>query len=226
MTKAQIETFINSNSESSIQDFFDKLMYKLESIKSENIKTQLWLLVLIIIYYGIDLELFSEINLGTFSLKTDQQVIKLIVPLMFNYFLLQLAAINTQRGLIIKNIRQIGAYLYKFKNDVFEESMYSHSFLLVIMPFSVAEEVQSKYLDKGKTGFLTGLLTLPLIAIIFLPLIFPVLAIIDMISDLWSLNIFNKLICFLTIWLFIVTVYYYIKLIIKSTTDVRKDFSK
>ncbi|WP_034893755.1 hypothetical protein [Gillisia sp. Hel_I_29] len=228
MNKVQTEKFLDSNSSSIeiIRDYFDKLLSKLESLKSENIKTQMWLLALIMIYYGIDLKLFSEINLGTFSISTNQEIIKLLIPLIFNYFFLQFAAINSQRGTIISNIRQIGGYIYNTKNDIFEESMYSKSFLLGIMPFSIAEEVQSKYLDKGKLKIDTILLTIPLIAIMVIPIIFPVLAIIDLLDAQWSLNWFSKIITVLTIWLFLVTIFYYVRLIIKSVADVKQDFSK
>jgi len=226
MNKEQTEKFIDSNSIECNRDYFDKLLNKLESVKSENIKTQIWLLALIIVYYGVDLKLFTEINLGTFSISTNQEIIKLLVPLIFNYFFLQFAAINSQRGMIISNIRQIGAYIYNTKNDIYEDSMYSKSFLLGIMPFSIAEEVQSKYLDKGKLKIDAILLTIPLIAIIFLPIIFPVLAIINLLDAQWSLNWFNKIITVLTIWLFLVTIFYYVRLILKTVADVKQDFSK
>ena len=224
MNKEETKKFLNSNLPENIQDYFDKLLNKLQSLKTENIKTQIWLLALIIIYYGIDLKLFSEINLGTISISTNQEIIKLLVPLIFNYFFLQFAAINSQRGMIISNIRQIGAHIYNTKNDIFEESMYSKSFLLGIMPFSLAEEVQSKYLNKGKLKIDAYLFTIPLIAILFIPLVFPIMAIINLFNEQWSLNWFNKTITILTIWLFLVTIFYYVRLIIKSVTDVKKDF--
>ena len=224
MNKEETQKFLNSNPPENIQDYFDKLLEKLKSLKTENIKTQIWLLALIIIYYGVDLKLFSEINLGTFSISTNQEIIKLLVPLIFNYFFLQFAAINSQRGMIISNIRQIGAHIYKTKNDIFEESMYSKSFLLGIMPFSLAEEVQSKYLNKGKLKIDAYLFTIPLIAIMFIPLVFPVMAIFNLFTEQWSLNWFNKIITLLTIWLFLVTIFYYVRLIIRSVADVKRDF--
>lgn len=224
MNKEQTQKFLNSNPSENIQDYFDKLLNKLESLKSENIKTQIWLLALIIIYYGVDLKLFSEINLGTFAISTNQEIIKLLVPLIFNYFFLQFAAINSQRGTIIISFRQIGAHIYKTKNDIFEESMYSKSFLLGIMPFSLAEEVQSKYLDEGKLKIDSYLLIIPLIAIMLIPLVFPLIAIFNLFNEQWSSNWFNKIITILTIWLFLVTIFYYVRLIIKNVADVKRDF--
>lgn len=57
MTENKIENFIDSNTDELNKNYLDKLLEKLIAIKSENTKIQLWMIILVIIYYGLDFQL-------------------------------------------------------------------------------------------------------------------------------------------------------------------------
>ena len=117
MRKDEIVNFIQTNNEADIKDYFYKLVEKLEGIKKENNKIQIWLLILVFIHFGIDFNFFEELNIGPVNLKTDNDFIKLFIPLVFTFMLLQFATLNAQRAVIISNIREIGARLFNLNTN-------------------------------------------------------------------------------------------------------------
>jgi len=212
MNKKEILNFIDSNNDENIKDYFYKLIEKLDGIKRENNKIQIWLVVLVFIHFGIDFDFFKEINLGPVNLKTDNHFIKLFIPIVFTFMLLQFATLNSQRAIIISNIREIGTKLFNLETNLAEKSMYSNKFLRTLMPFSMSEEVNDKFLQNGNIGFITFILTLPLFLLLSTPFIYEYIAIKDHLLNFWGKNWFENLIIILNIWLLIVVFGYYIKL--------------
>lgn len=223
MTQDEIEKFISKNTEENVKYYFDRLIQNLQLIKNENYRIQIWMLLVVGIYFSIDFKILTELNLGPVRLTTDNKFVKLFTPLVFTYLLMQFATINSQRTLIIKNIRMFGSTIFNIERNIVESSMYSNSFLQLIMPFSISEEIYAKFMNNGKIGCITSLLTLPLFLIMFAPLYFEYLSIINL-FDFWYDGWFDKSIIILTIWLILVIIGYYIKLIISSTKETNADF--
>ncbi|TAJ11951.1 hypothetical protein DMA11_14715 [Marinilabiliaceae bacterium JC017] len=222
MTKKEIETFIAINKEDDIKSFFDKLLTKLDASNRSNDKILIWMAFLIFIYFSIDLDIFSQLKLGPIVL-TDNSFIKLFTPLIFNYLLLKFVTLNAHRSLIINNIRQIGGRFYNLKEGVDENATYSNAFLQIIMPFSLWEEVNSKYMNKGKTGCLTFLMISPLFILLFAPLIFEYIIIRDLIVDFWQISWVQKTVTITTIWIFLAVIIYYIKAVKIKMTENQTD---
>lgn len=91
------------------------------------------------------------------------------------------------------------------------------------MPFSLAEETQSKYL--GNNNWVTSILSISLFLIFISPLLFEYYAIKNLILNNEA-NWFNIIIIAFTIWLVIVIICYYFKLIILSVKEVKQDFKR
>ena len=223
MTEKKIENFIDSNDEDLNKDYLDKLLEKLKTVKSENNKIQLWMIILVVIYYGLDFQLISDLNYGPLNIKSDHEFIRLFIPPLFTYFLLQFATLNAQRGALIKSVRVFGRKIYKLENNIKEKSFYSNEFLHLIMPFSLAEETQNKYL--GDNNWFTTILSIPLFLIFISPLIFEYYAIKNLILNNEA-NLLNITIIGFTIWLVIVIIGYYFKLIRLSMREVKQDFKR
>jgi hypothetical protein len=221
MKKEEILNFIESNDEDDIKNYFYKLIEKLEGIKKENNKIQIWLIVLVFIHFGIEFNFFKELNVGPVNLQTDNHFIKLFIPLVFTFMLLQFATLNAQRAVIINNIREIGTRLFSLDTNEAEKSMYSNKFLRTIMPFSLSEEVNEKFLQNGKVGIITVILTLPLFLLLFTPFIYEYIAIKDHIVNFWGINWFENLLIIMNIWLLIVVFAYYIKLFIIAFKEAK-----
>lgn len=222
MIKKQIIDFIDSNEEEKVKDYFYKLLAKLESIKIENHKIQIWLLVLVVIHFGIDFNFFKNIDLGFINVETNNHFLKLFIPIVFNFMLLQFATLNAQRAIVIDNIREVGSHYLKLESNQVEKSFYSNIVLRSVMPFSLSEEVNDKFFHNGKVGVLTTILTLPLFLIFPAPFVYQYFAIKDQILNFWGINWFQNLVIILNIWLLLVVITYYIKLFSKAIKEARK----
>jgi hypothetical protein len=212
MTKEEIDKFIENNTEEDIKTFFDKLIINLEVSNRSNDKILIWLTLLIFIYFSVDLKIFSQLKLGPLVL-TDSSFIKLFIPLVFTYLLLKFMTLNTHRSLIIMNVRQIGGFLFSLNEGISEDSIYSNSFLQIIMPFSFWEEISSKYMRKGNVGCLTLLMILPVFSLVFVPFIFEYIIIRDLFVDFWEIGWVQKAVTVSTIWMFLAVIIYYVKLV-------------
>ncbi|WP_100613306.1 hypothetical protein [Confluentibacter citreus] len=222
MSKKQIVDFIKSNGEDKIKDYFYKLLEKLESVKSENHKIQLWLLVLVIIHFGIDFNFFNNIDLGFISLETNNHFLKLCIPIIFTFMLLQFATLNVQRAIVIDNIREIGIRYFKLEPSLVEKSFYSNIVLRSVMPFSLSEEINEKFFHNGKVGILTTILTWPLFLIFLAPFIYEYFAIKDQMLNYWGSSWFENFVIILNIWLLIVVITYYIKLVVIAVKEAQR----
>ncbi|NOQ26152.1 MAG: hypothetical protein GQ564_12380 [Bacteroidales bacterium] len=212
MTKEEIDRFIENNEKEDIKSFFDKLILKLEATNRSNDKILIWLILLIFIYFSVDLNIFSQLKLGPIVL-TDNSFIKLFIPLVFTYLLLKFMTLNTYRSLILKNIRQIGGFLFSLKEGVSDNSTYSNSFLQIIMPFSFWEEISSKYMRKGKAGCISLLMISPVFLLILVPFVFEYIIIRDLFMNFWKIGLIQKAVTISTIWIFLAVIIYYIRLV-------------
>jgi len=221
MTEEDINAFIEKNSEESVKEYFNLLLVKLDSSNQRNDKLSLLMGILILLYFLLDNKVVSNINLGPISI-TEFNLAKVLIPLAFAFILLMFATLNAHRADVIKNIRQIGIRLYNLEENGKQE-FYSNSFLQLIMPFSMWEELNSKYLKDGKTGCLTVLLTLPLYSIILSPFIFEYYALKTLFIEKWGLGLIEKIVIVLTIWILLSAIIYYIKLF---TMKVKEELKK
>ena len=221
MTELEIDKFIKNNSEDSVKEYFNLLLTKLDSSNKRNDKLSLLMVLLIFLYFLLGEKVVSSISLGPVSI-TDLNLTKLFIPLVFAFILLMYATLNTHRAVILKNIRQIGIRLYHIEENGKQE-FYSNSFLQLIMPFSMWEELNSKYLKDGKAGCLTALLTLPIYPIIFSPFIFEYYALKFLFLEKWRIGLVEKVVIVLTIWILLSAIFYYVKLI---TMTVKEELKK
>ena len=212
MTDREIDEFIQNNTTENLKEFFNALIEKLNSTNKRNDKLSLLMGALIIVYLIIDKEVISSINLGPISIN-DISLTKLFIPLFFAFVLLVYATLNAHRAMLLQNIKRIGLTLFKLQESPLEDVYYPNSFLRLIMPFSVWEELYSKYLRKGKFGCLTIFMILPLFPLILIPFIFEYYSIKALIFNNWGNGFFEKIIIILTIWIILISIIYYIKLL-------------
>ncbi|WP_282040023.1 hypothetical protein [Saccharicrinis aurantiacus] len=209
MTKSEIESFIESNSIENIKSYFDKLVDKLEVTHRSNDKILIWMLLLIFVYFSVGLNIFSKIKVGPITL-TDDSFIKLFTPMIFNFLFLKYATLNVHRSTLISNIRQVGGHIYNLEGGIEQNSTYSNISLQMIMPFSIWEEINSKYMTDGKSGCITGIIFSPLFLLLISPLIFEYIVVKDLLLDFWCNGWGEKAVILTTLWMFIgVTIYYF-----------------
>ncbi|SDY05344.1 hypothetical protein SAMN05444411_1161 [Lutibacter oricola] len=218
MTDKEINEFIKNSTIEDLKDYFNKLIERLNESSKRNDKLSLLMGILIVSYFIIDKNSVSNINLGIISIN-DMSIAKILIPLIFAFVLLIFATLNAHRAKITKNIKIIGQSLYNLKEDPLADSYYPNSFLRLIMPFSYLEELNSKYMKNGKFGCLTLFMTIPLYPIIALPFIFEFIALRKMILNDWSNGVFEKIITILTIWIILISIVYYIKLLSTSINE-------
>ena len=218
MTEKEIDEFIQNNTVENLKDFFNVLIEKLNTTNKRNDKLSLLMGVLIIAYFIIDKSVISSINLGPISIN-DISLTKLFIPLVFAFVLLLYATLNAHRAMLLQNIKRIGSRLYELKDSPLEDPYYANSFLRLIMPFSMWEEINSKYIGKGKFGCLALFMILPIFPLIFVPFIFEFFAVKTMIQNNWGNGFFEKTIIILTIWIILASIMYYIKLFSSSIKE-------
>ena len=170
MTDKEIDEFIHNNTTENLKEFFNGLIEKLNTTNKRNDKLSLLMGILIIVYFIIDKNIVSSINLGPISIN-DISLTKLFIPLIFAFVLLVYATLNAHRAMLLQNIKSIGTTLYKLQESPLEDPYYPNSFLRLIMPFSLWEELSSKYIGNGKFGCLTLFMILPIFLTILIYLL-------------------------------------------------------
>jgi len=218
MTDKEIDEFIHNNTTENLKEFFNGLIEKLNTTNKRNDKLSLLMGILIIVYFIIDKNIVSSINLGPISIN-DISLTKLFIPLIFAFVLLVYATLNAHRAMLLQNIKSIGTTLYKLQESPLEDPYYPNSFLRLIMPFSLWEELSSKYIGNGKFGCLTLFMILPIFPLILFPFIFEFYAIKALLQNNWENGIIEKTIIILTIWIILTSIIYYIKLLSSSIKE-------
>lgn len=216
----EIDEFIQNNTIENLKDFFNVLIEKLNTTNKRNDKLSLLMGVLVTLYFIIDKNIVSSIDFGPISIN-DISLTKLFIPLIFAFVLLVYATLNAHRAMLLQNIKRIGSTLYKLQESPLEDPYYPNSFLRLIMPFSIWEELSNKYVGNGKFGCLALFMILPLFPLILFPFVFEFYAIKTMLQNNWGNGILEKTIIVLTIWIILTSIIYYIKLLSSSIKENR-----
>lgn len=222
MTYTEIIEFIKSSEESDRKYFFDHLVSKLENINNRIDRLSLYMLILLVLYFTIDLQIVSEISIGPFSLK-DLNLSKAFIPLVFNYIFFLFASLNAHKSHIIKSIKICGSIVLNIKQSSPELFFYNNSVLKLVIPFSFADEVNSVFIKNGKLGCLSLILMIPIFPLMSIPLIFNILSLKHLIYNYWLASHYFKILIALTAWIFVTTIIYYFKLLNIGMTESRID---
>ena len=221
MKKTDIDKFIESNSTESINLYFSELLTKSKAIDKENNKIVFFLLLLIFIYYLTDFAVIESINLGFLLIKNVESV-KVFIPLIFSFIIFRFAIINTHKAEIKKIVRKIAYKHFNFDNQSLD-IVYTDDFSRTVLPISVYDEL-NKFNFKTNVGCLNSIIMIPLVAFPALvisasPFVIEWFWLKPMIIDFNNIELIQKGVVVLTIWIIILSFVYYIKTLALAVTE-------
>jgi len=205
--------FIANSDEELIKDYLKELMNKLQLINSKNDKLSLLLILTTVTYFLIKNSLIANISIGPIELsKFDIGII--VLPPIFALMLLYYAVLNVHRAEVIRTSKVISYALLKQEKKNIDDEFYASAIVRQFLPFSFWEEIMKMNYHQNKVGCISSILSLPLLGIGILPFWFEIYSIKILIIEYWNAGFFVKINVFVSIWIVLYTIFYYIKLII------------
>jgi hypothetical protein len=217
VTDSEIQILITSTTKESIKEYVDALKSKVDSLDAKSERITLILLLIGITYFLIKDSLIAQVNLGIVELsKVDIGLIA--IPPVFTFLLFYYTVLNTHKSRSLNSCKVLIHYYYfgevKSLRDVAKEESFVHLFI----PFSVFGEISN--ITKNKVGCFSGLLHLPLFGLIFMPFWFLYHSLSYLYFEYWDKSTFAKPALFLSVWLVLVTITFFIKLITPGIREV------
>ncbi|WP_269226772.1 hypothetical protein [Flavobacterium eburneipallidum] len=205
----KIQDFINSNDENSIKEFYDKLYEKLISLSSKEEKLLLWEVIIIFIYYFSNNLKSYEINFGVISISENTELLK-ILPVIFATIIYFLTSITLQKLETTKIIDLISKERFAKKTQSEDTKIF---IIKMINPFNLSNSLANLITMNENTNLIevifNFLLFIPLILIGLSPYYILIQMLIELHNNYYN-NLTGKLCFWLSTWLSIMIVFYYI----------------
>lgn len=222
MNKEALIKFIADNQGPPLQDFYDKSYEKLKNLNERVNKITIYLIVVVLIYFVLSKTTIPAIQIGPITI-TDLAVVTQLIPIVFSYLLFELVITSYHKTEVYTTVKFIFLSIYKQEiesNDLKTNS--NNLFTRLILPFSFTTDLSR--LTQGKTNILLGcvgiILAIPTITLYFLPFILTFF----MLKDIYVYHyavLLGKISFYLTIWITLVTIFYYLKVSTSNYQDIR-----
>jgi hypothetical protein len=172
-------------------------------------KISIYFLLSVLAFYSLPFTANAAVQLGPITLS-NAKLIYIFIPLFFSYISLEFAIVTNHKGETMKVLKILSLYLYKQKVDYeyFENPLRLNFFTRLILPLSFWTEFYNA-LDK-KVGCMAAFLLIPALPIICLPFYFQFICIRFLVANYWD-GWLTKVSLIFSIWLFVLTLYFYFK---------------
>ncbi|WP_152267022.1 hypothetical protein [Agriterribacter humi] len=212
MTKAEIEDFINENSEERVFDFYSRMYTKLTTTNKRLNTLTLYMLIVGLTYFISSSDGLLSISMGPFGLK-DFSLIAKLMPLAFAYLLMEYALLSKNQSELLQITKTLAFEVY---NQQPEEKYYNlnhiNSFLSAILPFSIITQFSRLVTMKGSilTTIFLFILWLPLLGSIILPISYGGWMLYN-IKGQYPSDLLVNVVLAISIWLLLLTLFFYIR---------------
>lgn len=221
--------FITNNQHTDLKDFYDKSYEKLKELNKRIDRLTISLLVVVLVYFLLAKTSIESFSIGPFSIK-DIGVIGQLLPVLFAYLLFDLliSSIHKTEVLITVKMLFLSMYVQDVEPSDFDAVKNKLGFFTrILLPFSFTTELSR--LVSGKTPFGLGclgiLLALPLLSLYLLPFVLEYF----MLKELYSkgyIETIGKISFYLTIYINLVLIFYYIKVVFNNYKDLKDQESR
>lgn len=222
----QILKFLKENQESDVKDLYDKTHQKLQELNSRIDRSTILVLVVTLVYFLFAEASVESFSLGPFNIK-DLSVLAQLLPVVFAYLIFDILITSNHKSEAMMIVKAIFLSLYNQEikpNDLKHYKNSHNSFTRIILPFSFTTKLSR--LVAGKTPIVMGcfgiLLALPLLSLYLLPFYLEYY----MLKQLYlkySNNLLGKLCFYLSIYINLVIVFYFVKVTINNYHDVKQN---
>lgn len=211
MTEKEIKLLIKNNQPERLNLFLSGILDKSKSLDRQINLTSIGMLILILIYYLGELNIGSEIQLGPLKID-DVKTLLYIFPLIFSFLILRFVILSSHKAEVKKLIKIFANDYFNFDNSKVD-ILFTDDFTRLILPVSIYDEI-GKFNLKTKTGCLSVLLTFPMLFIAVAPYFFVIIWTYPQLSNFSMLGLYDKILLISTIWIFSLSILYFIKTMI------------
>lgn len=214
--KEKINKFISENDPQLVKDYHNKLFDNLKELNAKEEKHVFWLCVVIFLYLISGSMTIQSISLGPVTIN-DSSAITKILPLVFVYIVYVLHSITGQK----KDINLAFEIITANQFNMIGEKDNTVSFLSrIYRPFEYSNSFSHFLRDKPHIieSLIGFIILLPLLAIGLTPYLVSISMLIDLYKNYMN-DILGKISFWITLWLFIITIFLIIVNTIKNYKD-------
>jgi len=200
----KIDQFINSNSESTIKDYHDKLFENLKVLNEKEDRLVLWQIVVTFLYIFASNLKVSNFSIGPISINDASLVLKLI-PLIFVYVLYDLHSVSQQKQEILLAFDIISKNRF---DKGYKKEDYNTYLVRIYRPYAFSSSIIK--LIREKPHFIELIIGVIVLLPIIIIGILPYIITFSMLMDIWRnhMNDFlGKLSFFCSLWVAIIIIY-------------------
>lgn len=203
-------------------DFYNKSYSKLKDLNKRIDKTTLYLIVVVVIYFLLAKSSIESFNIGPFNIR-DINAIGQLLPVVFAYLLFDLVISSIHKTEVSMTVKLLFLSLYKqevLRSD-FDKNR-NNIFTRILLPFSFTSDLSR--LNSGRMpiplGCIGVLLALPVLALYILPFVFEFYMLKSVLDKTYS-ELIGKVSFYLTIYINVIIIYYYIKVSLTNFDDLK-----
>lgn len=191
--------------------FINQILEKAKIIDKQINLTTLGIILLILVYYLGKFNLNSEVQLGPIKIY-DTKILIIITPFILSFLILRFVVLSSHKAEIKKIVRLFVIKYFRYDNSKVD-ILYTDDLSRLLLPISIYDEI-GKFNFKTKTGCFSVILMLPMFLLVLVPYIILGLWSYPNIINFTSLDFYNKVLLIGTIWLFLLSIYYFIKTLV------------
>lgn len=219
MTETEINQLIERNESEKLNLFLNRVLEKARTIDKQVNLTTIGIILIVLVYYLGELNLNSELQLGPLKIN-DTKILVNVLPLIFSFLILRFVILSSHKAEIKKVVRVFAKKYFDYDNTKIDV-LYMDDFSRLLLPVSIYDEI-GKLSLKTKAGCISVILTLPMLVLAIVPYLILGLWSYPQILSFTDLEFYNKVLVIGTIWLFLLSVFYFIKTMIIAVKESEK----
>jgi hypothetical protein len=219
MTETEINQLIERKESDKLNLFLTQVLEKARTIDKQINLTTIGIILIVLVYYLGELNLSSELQLGPLIIN-DTKILVNVLPFIFSFLILRFVILSSHKAEIKKVIRIFATKYFDYDNTKIDV-LYTDDFSRLIMPVSIYDEIGKLNL-KTKTGCISVILTLPMLVLAIVPYLILGLWLYPQLLNFTVLDFYNKVLVVGTIWLFLLSVFYFIKTMIIGVKESKE----
>ena len=216
MTEIEIKRLISVNQPETLNLFLSSIIEKSKNIDKQLNLISLGMLILILIYYLGEVHTQTEIQIGPIKIS-DTSVLLFVLPLILSFLTLQFLILSSHKA-ELKKIIQVFAKEYFFYDNTIDDILYTDDLTRIILPVSLSDEI-NKFNFKTKVGCLSVILMFPMFFVAITPYLFIAIWTYPQLVQFSSLQYFNKTLVVITIWIILLSIFYFIKTMVVGSKE-------
>lgn len=219
MNKSEIKKIFLSNTDEKLSIYLEILLSKCKDIAKESNVIAVFMLILILLFYLTGFSQLESLQVGPVEID-DVNSIKIFIPLVFAFLVFRYIIISAHKAELHKIITEFSSEYFDYEDSIPVDELHMDDFTRSILPFSIYSEI-SKLAHKGKSKFgcFGAFLIFPISAISFIPFVLEYFWIKEFILQFETLNFYQKSSIVLSIWIIIISIYYFIHTMIISVNE-------